>query len=87
MTNFISWGVSTATRGSSIAAVLSRGFEQPLEAVVAKAGKGDAYVIMPERSLKDIQALTSNLPLPLLMSEGNGPEGASPLVLVRADLP
>ncbi len=79
-------------RFNSDAVVFYRGrpverLEQPLEAVVAKAGKGDAYVIMPERSLKDIQALTSNLPLPLLMSEGKGPEGASPLVLVRADLP
>jgi hypothetical protein len=61
--------------------------EQPIEAVAEKAGSGDDYVIMPERSLKEIQRVSGNLPPLLLKSEGSGPEGDAPLVLVQADLP
>jgi hypothetical protein len=33
------------------------------------------------------RAAAENLPLPLIKSEGMGPEGDAPLVLVRTDLP
>lgn len=59
---------------------------QPIEAVAAKAGKGAGYVIMPERSWKDIQTAVG-MPLPpLARSEGKGPEGDAPLVLLQADV-
>ena len=58
-----------------------------METVAAKTGIGDDYVIMTERSLKEIQAMAANLPEPLLRSKGRGPEGDAPLVLVQADLP
>ena len=79
-------------RFNSDAVVFYRGraveqLESPIEAVAAKAGTGDDYVIMTERRLKEIQAVATNLPPPLLKSEGRGPEGDAPLVLVQADLP
>ncbi len=79
-------------RFNSDAVVFYRGraveqLEQPIEAVAGKAGSGDDYVIMPERSLKEIQRVSGHLPPPLLKSEGRGPEGDAPLVLVQADLP
>lgn len=59
---------------------------QPIEAVAAKAGRGAGYVIMPERSWRDIQA-AAGTPLPALArSEGKGPEGDAPLVLLQADV-
>ena len=61
--------------------------ERPIEIVAAKAGTGNDYVIMTERSLKEIQAMAANLPPPLLRSEGRGPEGDAPLVLMQADFP
>src|SRR6185369_2746723 len=43
---------------------------QPIEAVAAKAGRGAGYVIMPERSWRDIQA-AAGTPMPALArSEG-----------------
>jgi hypothetical protein len=79
-------------RFNSDAVVFYRGraveqLEQPIEAVAAKAGTGDDYVIMPEHSLKEIQKVSGSLPPPLLKSEGRGPEGDAPLVLVQADFP
>ena len=79
-------------RFNSDAVVFYRGqiieqLEQPMETVAAKTGIGDDYVIMTERSLKEIQAMAANLPEPLLRSKGRGPEGDAPLVLVQADLP
>jgi hypothetical protein len=56
--------------------------DQPIEAVLPKVGKGNTYIIMPAR-----RAAAENLPLPLIKSEGMGPEGDAPLVLVRTDLP
>ena len=59
---------------------------QPIEAIAAKAGGGAGYVIMPERSWKDIQAAAGTPLPPLARSEGKGPEGDAPLVLLQADL-
>ena len=61
--------------------------EQPFATVTGKVAHGDGYVIMPERTLKEIQKATGNLPLALLKSAGRGPENDAPLVLVRADVP
>lgn len=74
-------------RFNSDALVFYRGraierLDRSFEAVAAKVGKGDAYIIMPAR-----RAAAENLPLPLLKSEGTGPEGDAPLALVQADLP
>jgi hypothetical protein len=74
-------------RFNSDAVVFYRGraierLDRSFEAVAAKMGKGDAYIIMPAR-----RAAAENLPLPLLKSDGTGPEGAAPLALVQADLP
>ena len=55
--------------------------DQPIEALAPKLGKGDAYIIMPAR-----RSAAENLS-PLIKSEGTGPEGDAPLVLVQADLP
>jgi hypothetical protein len=73
-------------RFNSDAVVFYRGraierLDRSFEAVAAKMGKGDAYIIMPAR-----RAAAENLPLPLLKSEGTGPEGDAPLALVQADL-
>jgi 4-amino-4-deoxy-L-arabinose transferase-like glycosyltransferase len=54
--------------------------DQPIETVGEKIGKGGAYIIMPARRLNSAE-------LALVSSEGTGPEGDAPLVLVRADLP
>src|SRR5688500_2562427 len=74
-------------RFNSDAVVFYRGraierLDRSFEAVAAKMGKGDAYIIMPAR-----RAAAENLPLPLLKSEGTGPEGDAPLALVQTDLP
>jgi hypothetical protein len=61
--------------------------EQPVATVAGKVAKGNGYVIMPERTLKEIQTATGNLPQALLKSEGKGPENDAPLVLVRGDVP
>ena len=61
--------------------------ERPLEEVAAKAGKGNGYLIMPEKGWKEIQKTARNVAPPLLTSTGKGPEGDAPLVLVHADVP
>jgi hypothetical protein len=59
---------------------------EPTETLAAKAGKTGAYVIMPERNWKDLQA-AAGVPLATLVrSEGKGPEGDVPLVLLRAEV-
>ena len=55
---------------------------EPFEILAPKLGRGDAYVILPER-----QARAQNLPPPVVKSVGRGPEGDAPLVLMRVDLP
>jgi 4-amino-4-deoxy-L-arabinose transferase-like glycosyltransferase len=56
------------------------------EAIAVRVGKGESYLILPEREWKRIEKLAGDLPPPLARSEGKGPEGDAPLVLVRADL-
>jgi 4-amino-4-deoxy-L-arabinose transferase-like glycosyltransferase len=53
----------------------------------AGAGHGKGYIIMPERSLREFKTAGGSAPPALLNSEGKGPEGDAPLVLVEADLP
>ncbi len=60
--------------------------EQPVATITASVGKGEGYLIMTERDWKEIQQAAGDLPPPLARSEGRGPEGDAPLVLVRADL-
>lgn len=59
---------------------------QPLDELAPKIGKGGAYLITPERTLKAIEKAAGAAPKPLLKSEGTGPEGDAPLVLLQADL-
>ena len=54
---------------------------QPIGSMASKGGGGDTYIIMPARL-----SAAENLP-PLIKSEGTGPEGDAPLVLVQVDLP
>jgi 4-amino-4-deoxy-L-arabinose transferase-like glycosyltransferase len=61
--------------------------DAPIEAVGAQAGNAGGYVIMPERSWKDIQAAAGTPLPPLLRSEGRGPEGDAPLVLLQVAAP
>lgn len=56
------------------------------DALAEKIGKGKGYLIMDESRWKQMQQLAGELPPPLARSEGKGPEGDAPLVLVRADL-
>jgi len=60
--------------------------DRPLQIVAAGSGAGDGYLIMPERQWTEMQQIAANLPAPILRSEGKGPEGDAPLVLVRVDL-
>jgi 4-amino-4-deoxy-L-arabinose transferase-like glycosyltransferase len=57
----------------------------PAAEIAAKIGRGgDAYLIMAEGEWLEILKRNANLPPPLLKSNGKGPEGDAPLVLVRA---
>ena len=56
--------------------------DEPFEILAPKLGRGDAYVILPERRER-----AQNLPPPLAKSVGRGPEGDAALVLMRVDLP
>jgi hypothetical protein len=60
--------------------------EQPPETIVAKIGRGSAYLIMAERNWLKFQKISSGLPPPLVKSIGTGPEGDARLVLVQADI-
>ena len=57
--------------------------EQPAEVISNKNGSGDRYVIMSQKTWSKISDAYPNLPPPLLKSEGNGPEGDAPLVLMK----
>jgi hypothetical protein len=48
---------------------------------------GELYVIMAEGTWKELRSAVKNLPPPILKSEGKGPEGDAPLVLIRVNLP
>ena len=67
-------------------AVISE-FDLPVESVAAMIGKGDDYLIMTQQRWREIQKMTTTLSAPLLQSEGRGPEGDAPLVLVQAKVP
>jgi 4-amino-4-deoxy-L-arabinose transferase-like glycosyltransferase len=69
-------------RGTAVEQLL-----QPPEELATKLGTGDAFVIMPERTLKKLQKAGANTAPVLLRSHGSGPEGDAPLVLLQADLP
>lgn len=58
--------------------------EQTIDTVAAAIGSGDSYIIMPAKTWKEIQKAKSDLPPPLTVSKGSGPEGDAPLILVRA---
>jgi 4-amino-4-deoxy-L-arabinose transferase-like glycosyltransferase len=57
--------------------------DQSAQLVADKTAKGNAYVIMDERTWKRIQEIKPDL-TSLLISQGKGAEGDAPLVLVRA---
>jgi 4-amino-4-deoxy-L-arabinose transferase-like glycosyltransferase len=59
--------------------------EQAPATIAEKLGSGDAYLIMPEQSWREIQKAKTDLPPPLLISQGKGPEGDAALVLVRGN--
>ncbi len=56
---------------------------ESLEAMAAKIGPGEYYVIMPQQTWAEIQKRNPSVPTPLLKSDGAGPEGDAPLVLVQ----
>ena len=56
--------------------------EQPEEILAAKIGRGDAYLIMAEKTWIKLQKLNPDLPVPLLKSSGTGPEADARIVLI-----
>ena len=58
-------------------------FDPSPEAIAAKVGPGNDYIIMARQTWFEIQSYNGSLPPPLLMSVNTGPEGDAPLVLVR----
>jgi hypothetical protein len=60
--------------------------EQEPEILAAEVGAGKQFVIMSKKSWDQVQDYDRKLPPPLLRSEGKGPEGDAPLVLVQADV-
>lgn len=50
-------------------------FPELPDAMAAKIGRGDAYVIMPQRSFESLQQESAILASVLLRSRGSGPEG------------
>ena len=60
--------------------------DRSVQLVVDKAGRGNAYIIMDERTWKRIREVKPDLPAPVLKSRGKGPEGDAPLVLVQAKI-
>jgi 4-amino-4-deoxy-L-arabinose transferase-like glycosyltransferase len=69
-------------RGADIESLL-----EASDALAGRIGKGNAYVIMPERSFVELQKAKESPLTPLLRSHGSGPEGDAPLVLIQADFP
>ena len=57
--------------------------EQPAQVISNKSGSGDQYVIMSQKTWSKISDAYPNVPPPLLKSEGKGPEGDAPLVLMK----
>jgi 4-amino-4-deoxy-L-arabinose transferase-like glycosyltransferase len=57
--------------------------EQPADVISNKSGSGEQYVIMSQKTWSKISDAYPNLSPPLLKSEGNGPEGDAPLVLMK----
>lgn len=68
-------------RGSAIEKL-----NQPIEELAPKIGMGGDYLITPERNLRAVERSAGTAPAPLIRSEGRGPEGDAPLVLLPADL-
>jgi hypothetical protein len=60
--------------------------DRSVQLVVDQAGRGNAYIIMDERTWKRIREVKPDLPAPVLKSRGKGPEGDAPLVLVQAKI-
>jgi hypothetical protein len=59
--------------------------EEEPRTLAAQIGTGKQFVIMSKKSWDHVHRYEQNLPPPLLRSEGKGPEGDAPLVLVRAN--
>jgi len=57
--------------------------DQTVEQLAPTIGTGAAYVIMGRQVWRQIERLRPDLPPPLLESQGAGPEGDAPLVLVQ----
>jgi hypothetical protein len=60
--------------------------DQEPKTLAAEVGAGKQFVIMSKKSWDQVQDYDRKLPPPLLRSEGKGPEGDAPLVLVQADV-
>lgn len=60
--------------------------DQEPKTLAAEVGAGKQFVIMSKKSWDQVKDYDRKLPPPLLRSEGKGPEGDAPLVLVQADV-
>jgi Dolichyl-phosphate-mannose-protein mannosyltransferase len=60
--------------------------DRSVQLVADKAGRGNAYIIMDERTWKRIREVKPDLPAPVLKSRGKGAEGDATLVLVQAKI-
>jgi 4-amino-4-deoxy-L-arabinose transferase-like glycosyltransferase len=60
--------------------------DRSVQLVADQAGRGNAYIIMDERTWKRIREVKPDLPAPVLKSRGKGAEGDATLVLVQAKI-
>mgnify|MGYP003575284286 CR=1 FL=1 len=61
--------------------------DAPSAAIAETVNNGRSYLILTQQSLKQNQSSSLRLSPPLIESEGKGPEGNAPLVLVAVDFP
>jgi 4-amino-4-deoxy-L-arabinose transferase-like glycosyltransferase len=57
--------------------------DQSPEALAAKIGPGNHYIIMAKQTWAEIQRYDRSLPSPVLTSMSTGPEGDAPLVMIQ----
>ena len=56
---------------------------ESMGAIAEKIGAGDAYLILPQQIWAKLEKHNRGLPPPLVESQGAGPEGDAPVVLVQ----
>jgi hypothetical protein len=57
--------------------------DQSPEAIAAKIGPGNNYIIMTKQTWAEIQDFDRSLPAPVFSSMSTGPEGDASLVMIQ----